>query len=78
MNPNQAETGGGLPGAMRAIGAIAVLIVALIGVLAVLEVIPRDALQEWFTKTGLVVGIVVAAGIALALIARGGGGGKRD
>jgi hypothetical protein len=73
MNPNQAETGGGLPGAMRAIGALAVIVVALIGVLAVLEIIPREALQEWFTKLGLVVVIVVAAGVAVALIARTGG-----
>lgn len=73
MNPNQAETGGGLPGAMRAIGAFAIIVVALIGVLAVLEVIPREALQEWFTKAGLVLVIVVAAAIALALIARSGG-----
>ena len=72
MNPNQAETGGGLPGAMRAIGALAVIVVALIGVLTVLEVIPREALQEWFTKAGLVLVIVVAAAIALALIARSG------
>lgn len=72
MNPNQAESGAGLPGAMRAIGALAVIAVALIGVLAVLEIIPRDVLQEWFTKTGLVVVIVIAAGIALALIARAG------
>jgi hypothetical protein len=73
MNPNQAEGGAGLPGAMRAIGALAVIVVALIGVLAVLEVIPREALQEWFTKAGLVVAIVIAAGIAVALIARAGG-----
>ncbi|MCC6209439.1 MAG: hypothetical protein IT513_00185 [Burkholderiales bacterium] len=72
MNPNQVEPGGGLPGAMRAIGALAVLVVALIGVLAVLEVIPRDALQEWFTKAGLLLVIVVAAAIALAMLARGG------
>ena len=77
MNPNQVETGAGWAGAMRAIGAIAVLVAALIGVLAVLDVLPKDALQEWFTKTGLVVAIVVAAGIALAMIARGGGGGQR-
>lgn len=73
MNPNQTETGGGLPGAMRAIGALAVIVVALIGVLTVLDVIPREALQEWFTKAGLVLVIVVAAAIALALIARAGG-----
>lgn len=72
MNPNQAETGAGLPGAMRAIGALAVIVVALIGVLTVLDVIPREALQEWFTKAGLVLVIVVAAAIALALIARSG------
>ncbi|MEW6689885.1 MAG: hypothetical protein AB1452_12430 [Pseudomonadota bacterium] len=72
MNPNQVETGGGLPGAMRAVGALAVIVVALIGVLAVLEVIPREALQEWFTKAGLVLVIVVAAAVALALIARAG------
>jgi hypothetical protein len=74
MNPNQVETGAGWAGAMRAIGAIAVLAAAIIGVLAVLDILPRDVLQEWFTKTGLVVAIVVAAGIALAMIARGGGG----
>lgn len=72
MNPNEKETGGGLPGALRALGAISVVIVALIGVLAVLEVIPREALQEWFTKMGLLVVIVVAAAIALALLARSG------
>jgi hypothetical protein len=77
MNPNQTETGAGLPGAMRAIGALAVVVVAAIGVLAVLEVIPREALQEWFTKAGLVLVIVVGAAVALGMIARGGGGGQR-
>lgn len=77
MNPNQVETGAGWAGAMRAIGAIAVLAAAIIGVLAVLDILPKDVLQEWFTKTGLVIAIVVAAGIALAMIARGGGGGQR-
>jgi hypothetical protein len=77
MNPNQAETGGGLPGAMRAIGALTVVAVAIIGVLAVLEILPRELLQEWFTKAGLVIAIVVGAAIALAMIARGGGGGQR-
>ena len=74
MNPNQAETRRGLPGAMRAIGALAIVVVALIGVLTVLEVIPREALQEWFTKAGLVLVIVIAAAIALGLLARAGGG----
>ncbi len=74
MNPNEKETGAGLPGALRATAALAVIVVALIGVLAVLEVIPREALQEWFTKIGLVIVIVVAAAIALALLARGGKG----
>ena len=73
MNPNQAESGGGLPGAMRAIGVLAVVVAALIGVLAVLGVIPQEALQEWFTKAGLVLVIVIAAAIAVALLARSGG-----
>jgi hypothetical protein len=63
---------------MRAIGTIAVIVVAGIGVLVVLDILPRDILQETFTKFGLVIVIVVAAAIALSLIARGGGGGKRD
>jgi len=57
-----------------AIAVLAVLIVALIGILAVTEVIPREALQEWMTKAGLVIAIVVGAAIALALLARSGGG----
>ena len=73
MNPNQAESGGGLPGAMRAIGVLAVIIAALIGVLAVLGVIPDEVLQEWFTKAALVFVIVVAAAIAVALLARSAG-----
>ena len=73
MNPNEQEKGGGLPAAMRGVAALAIIIVALIGGLAVLEVIPREALQEWFTKVGLLVLIVVGAGIALALLARAGG-----
>jgi hypothetical protein len=77
MNPNQVETGAGWAGTMRAIGALAVIIVAGIGVLVVLDILPREVLQEWFTKLGLVIAIVVAAAIALAMIARGGGGGQR-
>lgn len=77
MNPNQVETGAGWAGALRGIGALAVIVVAGIGVLVVLDILPRDILQEWFTKLGLVIVIVVAAGIALAMIARGGGGGQR-
>ena len=64
----------GLSGALKGIAALAILVVALIGILAVLEVIPREALQEWFTKAGLVVVIVVGAAVALGLISRSGGG----
>jgi len=78
MNPNQAESGAGWAGAMRAIGAIAVIVVAGIGVLVVFDILPRDILQETATKLGLLIVIVVAAAIALTFIARGGGGGKRD
>ena len=73
MDPNQAETKPGLSGALRAIGGLAVLVVALIGILAVLGVIPNEALQEWFTKAGLVLVIVIAAAIALGLLSRAGG-----
>jgi hypothetical protein len=62
-----------MSGALRAIAVLAVLVVALIGILAVTEVIPREALQEWMTKAGLVIAIVVGAAIALALLARSGG-----
>jgi hypothetical protein len=73
MDPNQPEARPGLSGTLKAIAVIAVLIVALIGILAVTEVIPREALQEWMTKAGLVIAIVVGAAIALALLARSGG-----
>jgi uncharacterized membrane protein SirB2 len=63
-----------LSGALKAIAVLAVLIVALIGILAVTEVIPREALQEWMTKAGLVIAIVIGAAIALALLARSGSG----
>jgi len=73
MEPIEAKTGGGgLPGALRAAAVIAILVVALIGVLAVLEIIPREALQAWFTKLGLVAAIVIAAIVALALLMRAG------
>jgi hypothetical protein len=72
MDPNQPEAGPGMSGALKAIAVIAVLVVALIGILAVTEVIPREALQEWMTKAGLVIAIVVGAAIALALLARSG------
>jgi hypothetical protein len=48
-------------------------VVAGIGILAVLEIIPRDVMQEWMAKAGLVSAIVVGAAIALALIGRSGG-----
>jgi uncharacterized membrane protein SirB2 len=73
VDPNQPEAKAGLSGALRSIAVIAVLVVALIGILAVTEVIPREALQEWMTKVGLVIAIVVGAAIALALLARSGG-----
>lgn len=74
LDPNQPETRAGLSGALKAIAVLAVVMVALIGILAVTEVIPREALQEWMTKAGLVVAIVLGAAIALALLARSGGG----
>jgi hypothetical protein len=72
MDPNQPEARPGMSGALKAIAVISVLVVALIGILAVTEVIPREALQEWMTKAGLVIAIVVGAAIALALLARSG------
>lgn len=64
----------GLSGALKGIAALAILVVALIGIGAVLGVIPQEALQEWFTKAGLILVIVIAAAIALGLITRSGGG----
>jgi hypothetical protein len=72
MDPNQPEARPGLSGALKTIAILAVLVVALIGILAVTEVIPREALQEWMTKAGLVIAIVAGAAIALALLARSG------
>ena len=72
MNPNQAEVRPGLTGVMRVLGILAVMVAALIGALAVLGLIPQEALQEWFTKAGLTLVIVVGAAVAIALIARSG------
>lgn len=72
MNVNEPESRGGLTGMLAAIGALAVVVLALIGILAVFEVIPREALQAWFTKIGLTGLIVIAAAIALALLMRAG------
>jgi hypothetical protein len=65
--------GGGLPGLLRAIGAITVLVLALIGMLYVLELIPPHALQEWVTKTVLLFAISIAAATAIAALTRTGG-----
>jgi hypothetical protein len=73
MNPNEPESRGGLPALLRAVGALAVLVLALIGMLAVLELITAEELREWFTKTGLVIAIVLAAAVALFALARAGG-----
>ncbi len=70
MNPNEPDPKVGLSGSLRAIGAMAVMVLALVGILAVFEIIPREALQEWLTKFGLVLVIVVAAAIVLALLMR--------
>ncbi|HYG54723.1 MAG TPA: hypothetical protein VD965_05455 [Burkholderiales bacterium] len=70
MDPNQPDAKAGLSGVLRAIAVLAVILVAAIGILAVLEVIPREALQEWLTKFALVGAIVVAAAVALALLMR--------
>jgi len=72
MEINQADPKPGLSGALRAIGVIAVVLIALIGILFVMDVIPREALQEWFTKAGLVVAILAVAAVALRLIAKKG------
>ena len=72
MNPNQVESTGGLPGLLRAIAVLAVLVLASIGGLGVLEVIPVEDLRRWFTKTGLVIAIVVATVVALFALVRTG------
>lgn len=72
MNPNEPESRGGLPAALRAIGALAVLALALIGILAVLDIISIEELRQWFTKAGLVIAIVIATVIVLFVLARGG------
>lgn len=70
MEINQADPKPGLSGALRAIGVIAVVLIALIGILFVMDVIPREALQEWFIKAGLVLAIIVGAAVALRLISK--------
>jgi membrane protein YdbS with pleckstrin-like domain len=73
MNPNEPESRGGLPALLRAVGALAVLLLALIGILAVLDIVTAEELREWFTKTGLVIAIVLAAVVALFVLTRAGG-----
>ena len=72
MDVNKPEQGGGLGGVMRAVGAITVVLLAGIAILAVLDVIPREALQEWATKGVLLAVIVAAAAVLLFVLARGG------
>lgn len=72
-DPRQGEPGAGMPGVLKAIAAFAIVVVAAIGVLAVLEVIPREMMQEWFTKGLMLVGILGGAAVALALLGRSGG-----
>ena len=72
MEINQVDPKPGLSGALRAIGVIAILLVALIGILAVMGVIAQEALQEWFTRAGLVLAIIVGAAVALRLISKKG------
>ena len=71
-DPRQSESGAGMPGVLKAIAAFAIVLVATIGVLAVLEVIPREMMQEWFTKGILLVLIIGGASVALALLGRSG------
>jgi hypothetical protein len=72
-DPRQSDAGAGMSGVLKAIAAFAVVVIAAIGVLVVLEVIPREMMQEWFTKGVLLVLILGGAGIALALLGRGSG-----
>ncbi len=74
IDPNEPESRGGVTAMLRAIGALAVLVAAMIGILVVLDVIPAEALNQWLTKAGLVLVIVVAAAIAIWALARAGGG----
>jgi uncharacterized membrane protein len=68
MNVNEPHPAVGFSGVLRAIGVLAVLILALVASLVVLDFIPREALQEWLTKFGLIALIVVAAAVALMML----------
>ena len=72
MDPQDNDKVGGLSGALKAVAALSVIFVALVAILAVLGVLPREVLQEWAVKAGLVVLIIVAAAVALAMIGRSG------
>jgi hypothetical protein len=58
----------GLGGLIRVIAILAVVIFGLIGGLAVTGQIPQEAVQDWFLKAGMLLGIIIAVALAIRLI----------
>jgi hypothetical protein len=68
MEVNETHAPAGLTGVVRAVGVIAVVILALLGIAVVFGLIPQEALQEWLTKAGLTLVIVIAAAVLLGVL----------
>jgi hypothetical protein len=73
MNLEPQKTDSGirtLGGTARLVVALAIVVLAVVAILAVLDVIPRAALTEVATKTGIVVAICVTATVAIGFLTR--------
>jgi hypothetical protein len=59
-----------MAGFLKSMAVLAVIVLALLGCLFVLDVIPREAFQELFTKSFAILVILGGAGLVVALLIR--------
>jgi len=62
--------GQGMSGSLRLVAMIAVALLGTLAILVVLDIVPREALQNWSIKLVLVVGILAVVSLIVSLLSR--------
>ncbi len=72
MEIEQPEPRAGIAGTLKLIVLVAVVVLALFGVLVALDIVPYAEVRAWLPQVLVLLGILVAAAVAVVLLMRSG------
>jgi len=72
MQLEQPEPRAGIAGTIKLMALVAVVVLALFGILVALDIVPLEEVRAWLPQVLVLLGILVAAAVAVVLLMRSG------